>query len=196
LVRGFVFPSRLRYEAPACWACPKAALQSSAYSAASSAVDVTLSEGFVVSEGMVGRFCNVRYGAQERAFGCTHPQDNYKRELQAMTSTVSPQIIASQELIWSLSNGKERPFCVKVAEPYQVDASTWVCPILLDGLEEHPRNIYGVSSLQALCQALNHAGHFFGHLMDAGEKFIYPQDRSVIDKQLLSSIFGLNSAAD
>jgi hypothetical protein len=41
-----------------------------------------------------------------------------------MTSTVSPQIIASQELIWSLSNGKERPFCVKVAEPYQVDAST------------------------------------------------------------------------
>lgn len=113
-----------------------------------------------------------------------------------MTSAASPKFIASQELIWLLSNGNERSFCVKVAEPYQVDASTWACPILLDGLEEHPRNIYGVSSLQALSQALSHVGNFFAHLMDTGERFIYPQDRSVFDKQFLSSIFGQNSAAD
>lgn len=111
-----------------------------------------------------------------------------------MTSVAIPKFIASQELIWLLSNGKERAFCVKVAEPYQVDARTWTCQILLDGLEERPRNIYGVSSLQALCQALSHVGNFFGHLMDSGERFIYPQDRSVFDKQFLSSIFGLNSA--
>ncbi|WP_374199406.1 hypothetical protein [Massilia sp. Bi118] len=111
-----------------------------------------------------------------------------------MTSIIESRIIASQELIWSLSNGMEKPFCIKVAEPYQIDASTWVCSILLDGLEEHPRNIYGVSSLQALCQAVNHVGDFFGHLMNKGEKFIYPQDRTVFDKQFLSSIFRLNIA--
>jgi hypothetical protein len=113
-----------------------------------------------------------------------------------MTSTDRPQFIASQELIWLLSNGNERPFSVNVAEPYQIDASTWACPILLEGLEEHPRNIYGISSLHALSQALSHVGQFFGHLMDNGENFIYPQDRSVFDKQCVSSMFGQSSAAD
>lgn len=113
-----------------------------------------------------------------------------------MTSAVTLKFIASQELIWLLSNGKEIPFCVNVAEPYEIDASTWACPILLDGLEAHPRNIHGVSSLQALCQALSHVGHFLGHLMDNGEKFLYSRDRSVFDKHFLSSIFGLKSAED
>jgi hypothetical protein len=111
-----------------------------------------------------------------------------------MTSATIPKFIASQDLIWLLSDGKERPFCVKIAEPYQIDPSTWACPIWLDGLEEHPRNIYGVSSLQALCHSLNHVGNFFRHLMDNGENFIYPQDRSVFDKQFLWAIFGFHIA--
>jgi hypothetical protein len=104
--------------------------------------------------------------------------------------TDRPRFIASQELIWLLSNGTERAFSVNIGEPYQIDARTWGCPVSLEGLHGRQNDTVGMGSLHALSQAISSVGQFLGHLIDNGEKFIYPEDRSPIDKRFLASMFG------
>jgi hypothetical protein len=115
--------------------------------------------------------------------------------LEVYMQTDTPRFIASQELIWVLANGTERAFSVDIGEPYQIDARTWGCPVSLEGLHGRQGDTVGVSSLHALSQAIGSVGQFLGHLIDHGETFIYPQDRSPVDKQFLSSMFGLHGSA-
>ena len=93
----------------------------------------------------------------------------------------NPKFIASERVLWLQKDGAETTIEARIGEPYQLDAQSWACPACLDGVDGRYPDIVGANSLQALALALGLVKSRLGHLLEAGEQLVYPEDRSPWD---------------
>lgn len=113
------------------------------------------------------------------------------RLVGAEVKIVNPTIIASEEIIWLKKNGDELLIHVDVGMPYQHEGA-WACPAALIGVDGRYPDIAGDSFIQALQLAIRLIRQRLGHLLDAGERLVYPADRSCNwDFDSLDAVFGL-----
>lgn len=104
--------------------------------------------------------------------------------------TETPTLIASHRLLWQHADGTETIITVNVGTPYYADSGAWACPVSLDGFDGRSLDIFGDSSLQALCLALSLVEKRLGHMLAANETLLYPEDRSRFDSGALAALFG------
>ena len=104
--------------------------------------------------------------------------------------TETPTLIASHRLLWQHADGTESIMTVNVGTPYYADNGAWACPVSLDGFDGRYRDIYGDSSLQALCLALSLVEKQLGHMLATNNTLLYLGDRSRIDSGALAALFG------
>lgn len=104
--------------------------------------------------------------------------------------TETPAMIASRRLVWRQADGTEKIITVHVGTPYFVDSGAWACPVSLDGFDGRYVDIFGDSSLQALCLALSLVETRLGHMLAANDTLLYPEDRGRFDAGALAALFG------
>lgn len=110
-----------------------------------------------------------------------------------MTAPITHTIADLDDLIWIRKDGTEAPITIRLARPYQRATGEWACPIELQGIE-HPmqRDVFGESSLQALCLALSLARARLAHLIGRGERIVFANDRgNPISAAFLDALFGV-----
>jgi hypothetical protein len=103
----------------------------------------------------------------------------------------TPNFIASEELLWLKKDGSEIPVHAQIGTPYQIDDITWACPAFLDGIDGRYADIVGSTSFQALSLAMHVVGIRLRHQVEAGEIFVYPEDRATPwNLHTISAVFG------
>jgi hypothetical protein len=78
-----------------------------------------------------------------------------------------------------------------VGAPYLAEGAMYRCPVELVGVDGRYPDIAGDGSLQALCLAIRLLATRLGHLLQAGERLVYADDRSTDwDSGSLDNLFG------
>jgi len=105
--------------------------------------------------------------------------------------TSHPQFIASEALVWIKADGSEESVTARVGIPYADRDGTYFCPVELQGIDGRYPDIGGSGSMQALCLATRLLATRLGHLLEKGERFVYPTDRARdLTAASLNTLFG------
>jgi len=86
--------------------------------------------------------------------------------------------VASLKLIEVAPSGTRAPIHVKVGCPHPDNRGAWACPILVDGLDSKPRDIYGEDSLQALWLGLRLVRTHLEEVLERGNRLVHSDDGS------------------
>jgi hypothetical protein len=70
------------------------------------------------------------------------------------------------------------PVHVEVGRPHADGRGAWACPILVDGPDSKPRDIYGEDSLQALCLGLRLVRTHLEGVLERGSRLVHSEDGS------------------
>jgi len=65
------------------------------------------------------------------------------------------EIIGTVDFIMHSPSGKKRKVILRIGKPYEHQSGDWACPVELNGYEPRYADIFGVSSMQALCLAIS-----------------------------------------
>lgn len=102
----------------------------------------------------------------------------------------NPTYIATAEILWVRTGGTDVLIQACVGIPYE-NGGAWACPVALVGVDERYPDIVGDSSFQSLTLAIRLIRQRLGHLLDAGEVLVYPDDVSERwNVQALDVVFG------
>jgi hypothetical protein len=84
-------------------------------------------------------------------------------------------VIASVELVGQHPDGRRFPVRVAIGTPYRsgTDPETWACPVCIDPLYTHLRDIAGADSFQALCLASRTAIALLHGFVEAGGRLMH-----------------------
>lgn len=93
--------------------------------------------------------------------------------------TPEPKFIASTTLIWIKADGSQTEVIARVGSPYEARAGTFFCPVELQGADGRYPDIGGAGSLQSLCLAISLISKRLGHLLEAGERLVYAENREI-----------------
>lgn len=89
--------------------------------------------------------------------------------------------LATFECTAVAKDGRSFPLKVSIGRPYQSgkDPETWACPVLIDPLHTHLRDIAGGDSFQALCLASRMAVELLDGFVQSGGKLVDDDGGSV-----------------
>ncbi|UTY59971.1 hypothetical protein [Massilia sp. erpn] len=100
-----------------------------------------------------------------------------------------PEFIASHALLRRGESGEQAEINIQIGRPYPADGA-WACALVVD--ERYP-DIYGDTSLQALCLAVSLASRRLREMLKAGEILSHPDSPEVrLDAEALDALFGSN----
>ena len=91
------------------------------------------------------------------------------------------ETLATFECIAVEKDGRRFPLKVSIGRPYQSgkDPETWACPVRIDPLHTHLRDIAGSDSFQALCLASRMAVDLLDGFVEKGGKLVDEDGGSV-----------------
>ena len=84
--------------------------------------------------------------------------------------------VASLKLVEVAPSGRRTPINVEVGRPHPDSRGAWACPVLVDGLDSKPRDIYGEDSLQALCLGLRLVRTHLEGVLERGSRLVYSDE--------------------
>ena len=86
-----------------------------------------------------------------------------------------PAIIATSEHLCQTGSGKRFTLSIALRAPVRQEGGPWACAVILDGLTDRERNIYGEDSLQALGLALALVREELQSFAQSGGRFLDPE---------------------
>jgi hypothetical protein len=91
------------------------------------------------------------------------------------------EALATLECIAVEKDGRRFPLKVSIGRPYQsgTDPEIWACPVRIDPLHTHVRDIAGGDSFQALCLASRMAIELLRGFVQRGGKLVHDDDEEV-----------------
>jgi hypothetical protein len=86
--------------------------------------------------------------------------------------------IAEDQVIWVMPSGERRPGRIAICAPEQDSErdTTWMCRIVLEGLDHRTYKIHGEGSMQPLMLALDFAGCRLHDFISRGGKVLDPEE--------------------
>jgi hypothetical protein len=96
-------------------------------------------------------------------------------------------IIATQSLVGVTKAGCEFEVMIQIGCPRQQENEPAECAVMVVGLQDKPRKIYGITTFQALNLALNYAYLFVSEFLQSEGKLYFADDekRTAVPLSLL-----------
>ena len=86
--------------------------------------------------------------------------------------------IATLDLLKVASTETQVPIHVEIACPRLDADGVWTCTVLVQGLDDKPRDVYGQDSLQALCLALRLVSTHLQCAGVRGQRLVYADGKT------------------